>query len=180
MFFVHKVKISYFIGALFAFILFTSFKGVEDKICERQELFVIERSKDSNIIRYEVNLDCKGDLLADKPFTIYWEKTDSDKKSPLTWVQNTFAYGIDFTDLNSSTATFHFVSYEEREFLLQKDRNGSYKVYVKYKNRQVFLESIYIQFDGGSFWSPNIPFVELKVFDPNNELSLVEVIKPNE
>ena len=60
-------------------------------------LFKIERSKDNNQIFYDVNITNTGELDNKNPIKIYWRRnTEGGIIKPLTWIQQKYAYGLDF------------------------------------------------------------------------------------
>jgi hypothetical protein len=61
----------------------------------RQHLFKIERSKNDNIVQYDVQLDPNGNLLEKAPVAAYWIRlAEQGQIEELSWVQRTFAYGF--------------------------------------------------------------------------------------
>lgn len=143
------------------------------------ELFRIERSRDANTIFYEVRLNENGKLNMSNPIKIYWIKyTDKGQKEPLTWIQTKFAYGIKYLETDHEMAKFQFVSYRKRDFILKKDKAGQFKVYTQLNGKLVVVNKIFIQIDGGSFWFPEIPKVELYALDYLADKEFIETIRP--
>src|SRR5215470_3234558 len=61
-----------------------------------EHLFVIERSKNANIVVYDANREPSGDLAASKPVVAYWLLNgDKGKREELNVVQWQSAYGFD-------------------------------------------------------------------------------------
>lgn len=149
----------------------------DDKKCST--LFKIGRSKDANEIYYEVKTNQDGSLNLNEPINIYWIKyTKNGTIEPLTKIQQHFAYGLKFLNITSEEADFQFVSYSKRNLTLRKTVEGNYAVFIKVHEKEVRLERVFIQIDGGTFWFPKITRVEVhaKKAEPN-EL-VVEVINP--
>lgn len=141
--------------------------------------FKIERSRELNEIIYEIGTNENGNLNVSEPIRVYWIKhTDGNKIEPLTWIQQNYAYGLRFFDVTENDAKFQFVSYKYRKFFVKRNRKGIFKVYTKSLNRIVEVRRIFIQFDGGTFWIPNISKVELYVKDILTGDQFVETIKP--
>ncbi|MDA3954283.1 MAG: DUF4833 domain-containing protein [Bacteroidales bacterium] len=145
-------------------------------------LFKIERSRDSNEIIYEVNLDENGKLIKSNPINVYWLKnTDHKNIEPLTFIQQKYAYGIKLLDsenLVENEWRFQFVSYSKRTFILKQIDNSTFKVFTKIKNREVSLNSIFIRFENNSFWFPSISAVELQGRITNSDKWLAEIVIP--
>ena len=78
-----------------------------DKINAKSDasLFKIERSKDENQIIYDLNKNNKNELRKENPISIYWiRKTEGGKVKPLTWIQQTYAYGLKYTKVSDGRA----------------------------------------------------------------------------
>ena len=154
---------------------------------ERYHLFKIGRSRDANEIMYDINLDKTGKPDNVNPITIYWvKKTDKNRVKPLTWIQNNFAYGLKLLGQETShpdngfdcAIDFQFVSYDKRNFALKKDRNDQYKVFTLSKGKEIEVNRIFVQIDGGSFWVPSISSVELHGMDVQTGKKVIETIHP--
>jgi hypothetical protein len=142
-------------------------------------LFKIERSKDANQIFYDVNKITEDKLNKENPINIYWVRhTEGGKIKPLTWIQQHYAYGLDFIYASENIAKFHFVSYDKIGFTLKKDSNGNFNVYTIKNKSEVIVNRIFIQIDGGTFWFPKISKVELYLNDPFTNIEEVVVINP--
>ena len=153
--------------------------SIESKSKTSSKAFSIQRSKDINEIVYEVSITGMNLINIEQPINIYWVKhTDGNRIEPLSWIQNKYAYGLEFMKKNALEATFHFVSYNKRIFTIQKDKEGQFKVYTEVKGKKAIVERIFVQIDGGSFWFPKISRVELYSLNPQNNQKVTEIIIP--
>lgn len=161
-------------------VLLTSFITVNNKdVDTKPHLFKIERSKDANEIFYDINLEKTGTLSITEPIYPYWRRqTEGGEIKPLTWIQQHYAYGLEYIYSSENYAKFHFVSYKKRDFVLKKDSSGDFKVFTQLNNKEVEVNRIFIQIDGGTFWFPKISKVELHTNDPVTNKNIVEIIKP--
>ena len=142
-------------------------------------LFKIGRSRDADEISYEVALGADGRLDPDSPVNIYWiKKSKGSVREPLTWIQNRYSYGIKFLETSGDNAVFKFVSFDSKEFSLERSDDGQFRVYTFLDNRQVIVGRIFVQFDGGSFLSPVISEVILSGRDAGSGVLLTEDIRP--
>ncbi len=65
------------------------------KSVKTQHLFKIERSKNANIVQYDVRVKADGKLDPKKPVVAYWVRLAKDgRKEDLKWVEKSFAYGF--------------------------------------------------------------------------------------
>lgn len=144
-----------------------------------KSLFKIERSKDGNQIFYDVHTVTNDKLNVKNPITPYWiRKTEGNKIKPLTWIQEHYAYGLNFTYSSEKIAQFHFVSYDKRSFTLKQYKKDCFKVFTELNGKEVIVNRIFIQIDGGTFWFPKISKVELHAIEPNSGVELLEIIYP--
>lgn len=61
----------------------------------RQTLFVIERSKNANIVQYEAQIAADGRLDQAQPVVCYWIRlAEQGQIKKLSWIQRRFAYGF--------------------------------------------------------------------------------------
>lgn len=145
---------------------------------ESYSLFHIGRSKDANIIKYDIQLS-NGKLNLENPIKVYWVKnTDGGKIEGLTYTQRTLAYGIKYLSKKADEVKFQFVSYSKRSFFLKKVNGDKYKVITYLDKKGVEVNRIHVQIDGGTFLVPQISFVMLFWKDPYKGTDGVEVIKP--
>ncbi|MGE0560355.1 MAG: DUF4833 domain-containing protein [Flavobacteriales bacterium] len=166
--------------ATILFVMLSAFSFLEiDGVTNKSHLFKIERSKDANEIFYDIHLEKSGKLNVVEPIFPYWRRqTEGGIIKPLTWVQQNYAYGLEYIYTSASFVKFRFVSYKKRDFFLKKDINGNFKVYTLLNNKEVEVNRIFIQIDGGTFWFPKISRVELHASDPFTKKNIVEIIKP--
>lgn len=173
-----KNKLTQIMLYLIAVVVLSSFAS---KLASNKSyhLFKIERSKDANEIFYDVNLDSKKNIDISNPLNIYWIKhTANGKIEPLTWIQQKYAYGVEYLSKSKNTAEFQFVSYNKRQFQIKTDSKGDFKVFTKSKNKLVIVNRIFIQIDGGTFWFPTISRVELHTQDIQTNEKSIEIINP--
>jgi len=163
----------------YQFILFfTLFVFSLEAFGEHPRLFSIERSRDANIICYSLNLDKSNRLQTDEPIQVNWlMKTNDNKTSPLSWVQNRFSYGIVYLVKTEAYAKFHFAGYKARVFELKKNQFGAYKVFTISEGKEVEVDRIFIYITSGTFWMPEIPKVELYAKLVGNGQPYIETIK---
>jgi hypothetical protein len=73
----------------------------------------------------------------------------------------------------------HFVSYKRLDFYLKKSPiDNQHHVYATIVGKEAILSRVYIKINpGGSFWSPNVEYIELKGTDPDNGKEIMQRIK---
>lgn len=152
-----------------------------------QHLLTINRSRDADIIKYELNVDDNGNIDLNDPIQIYWlRRTQQNQKEELTWIQNKYAYGIKLIDKSNKNyehdsniiLRFKFVSYNNAILEVRKDFNNNYKLYTVFQNQEIDVSNIHIQFNGGTFWVPIISEVRINGFKPHSDELVSTIINP--
>jgi hypothetical protein len=59
-----------------------------------------------------------------------------------------------------------------------KGGDGKYHIFASIAQKQVILNRIFVKIEGGSFWLPNVLYVELKGTDPETGKEIVDRFKP--
>lgn len=142
-------------------------------------LFYLQRTPNSNTIICELN-ETGGVLDKDEPVRVLWIRySEQRQREDLTWIQRHFAYGLKERDLGNDEYELRFVSYKKIPMYLRRSPvDNKRHVFVSIDGKQAILQRVYIRIDpGGSFWSPNVKYLELKGVDTQNGKELVERIK---
>ena len=172
-----KIQIILVVMAVFAF-GFTNPDQAE-KLAGDYNLFKIDRSRDPDIVVYDVRLDSQGKLDTSSPIAVYWKKFSRDSiYSPLTGIQKKFGYGIKYQHISEHAADFKFVSSLDRMFELRKSGNNHYKVYTYSEGNKIEVKSLFIHFKDDSFWFPEISSIELVGLDTEKGSMVSEAIIP--
>ena len=144
------------------------------------QLFYLQRTANTNTIICELNADSRGIPKPDKPVNVYWLLYSAGgTKKELNYIQRNFAYGIDAKAQGNDMYALNFVSYKKRQFILKWHAPlKKYQVFVPINNKEAILQRIFIKVSGGSFWVPNIVYVEFKGIDPVTGKEVIERFKP--
>lgn len=144
------------------------------------QLFYLQRTANTNTIICELNTNAKGQPIPEKPVNVYWiVYTEGGAKKELNYIQRNFAYGIDAKAAENGTYKLHFVSYKKRVFDLKwYPAANKYQVFANINNREAILQRIFVKVEGGSFWVPNIVYVEFRGIDPVTGKEVFERFKP--
>lgn len=142
------------------------------------QLFFLQRTPNSNTIVCELNFK-NGELDQEKPVHVFWIRySEEGQRQELSFIQRTFAYGIKTKQLSKDKYELWFVSYKKYRMRLMKDAKGRYHVFTAISGKYAILRSLFISINGGSFWSPNIEYMEIKGIDITNGSEIAERIKP--
>ncbi len=142
-------------------------------------LFYLQRTPNINTIICELN-EKNGVPDPDEPVHVLWIRyTEQKQRQELSFLQRHFAYGINSQALGNGTYELHFVSYKKIPMYLRKSPvDNLHHVYVNIDNKQIMLNRVFIKINpGGSFWRPNVEYLEFRGVDPDNGKELMQRVK---
>lgn len=123
-------------------------------------LFHIERSKNKNLVCYDVNLT-DGKLNTKDPLNIYWvdreEKPGETKK--LNAMQKRLAYGYKLISQGDDSCEITLSAYSGKVLTIQKIE-GKYVCTLMMNNQAAILQSLYVKAKESN--SLSVEYVELK------------------
>lgn len=154
-------------------IKFPTPKGIQN------QLFYLQRDPNTNTIICELNVDSKGQVDKEEPIKVYWVRyQDNGEKKDLNYIQRKFAYGIHSEPIGNDQYKLNFVSYKKFPmYLMKSEEDKKYHVYVTANNKKILLERIFVRIQGGTFWVPNVKYVEVKGTTPSGDAPIIERIK---
>ena len=142
------------------------------------QLFYLQRDPNINTIICELNADKNGIVDREEPILVYWiryaEKSD---KQDLSYIQRKFAYGIQTKELAKDQFELRFVSHKKLPLYLQRGKDKKFHVYLTVNQKKIQVERIFVRIEGGSFWLPNVKYVEIKGVNTDNDAVISERIK---
>ena len=143
------------------------------------QLFYLQRDPNTNTIICELNADAKGVVNKDEPVLVYWIRyADENEKKELGYVQRKFAYGIESKALGKDQYELRFVAHKKLPMYLTKSAGDKkYHVYVTVNNKKIEIERIFLRIEGGSFWLPNVKYVEIRGINTATNNLITERIK---
>jgi len=143
-------------------------------------MFYVQRTPNTNTIMYELNYKDNGELDEDRPIHVYWLRYTEPgvPKKELNFIQRKYAYGLKTKKISEHHWELRFVSYQKRPLHLMQATNGRYYVFASINETNAALKRVYLKIDGGSFWSPNVVYIELKGTDAATGQVIAERIKP--
>jgi Domain of unknown function (DUF4833) len=142
------------------------------------QLFFLQRDPNTNTIVYELNVKSNGELDMENPVHPYWIRyQDKGQKEELNYIQRNFAYGLKSKTLSKDQFVLHFVSYKTKLFYLKKGSDNKFSLFTEINKKQAIIKQIFVRVKGGTFWLPNVEYVELKGTDPTNGAEVIERMK---
>ena len=124
-------------------------------------LFVIERSKNANVVAYDANRGPTGDIDGSEPVVIYWLLNgQADKREDLNRVERDRAYGLDAKP-GDSPGTYSLVfKADGKRRLVVRTLNGCTVATTAIAGRDGILRKLFVQSKEDSV-VPKVEFVEL-------------------
>lgn len=130
-------------------------------------LFYLQRDPDANTVIYQLNLTEQGELNEAEPIKVFWIRyAEKGQQKELNYIHRKFAYSLNFKKINPEKYEFTFVSHDKILFTLRKEKDGNFHVYTTINNQSLLLKRIYVRIEGGTFWVPNVLYVDLEGVDP--------------
>ncbi len=154
-------------------IKFPTPKGIQE------ELFYLQRDPNTNTVIYELNLKSDGNVDAEQPVNVYWVRyAENGQKEELSYVQKKFAYGVQSKAIGNNEYELRIVSHKKLPLLLKKSGSDQkYHVYIKANDKQIMLDRVFVRIEGGSYWIPNVKYVEVKGGSTKTARPVVERLK---
>ncbi|MDH6533880.1 DUF4833 domain-containing protein [Parabacteroides sp. 52] len=145
---------------LFFFCLSFSFLYAQENTYPTAErLFHIERSKNKNLVCYDVNI-VEGRLESKNPLYIYWvnrEEKPGEKKA-LSMIQKKLAYGYKLLKQGEEHCEITLSAYPDRSMTIQKI-NQKYVCLIPINGQPAILHSLYVKSKESN--SLSVEYVEL-------------------
>ena len=146
------------------------------------QLFYLQRTSNTNTIIYELKFNSKGELDESNPVHVFWIRyPEGGIKKELNYVQRIFAYGIKTEVQPNGSYKMHVVSYKKQQLTLMRSlKDNKYHVYTSINHKEALLRRIFVKIGpGGTFWAPEVVYLELKGRDEITGEELTERIKPS-
>ena len=144
------------------------------------QLFYLQRDPNTNTVIYQLNVDRAGQLNEDEPVNVFWLRYDEHgERQDLSFIQRRFAYGLRAQKLAPDRYELKFAAYGKvRFFLLRSPTDKAFHVYTTIGGKQLQLERVFLRIEGGTFWVPNVKYIEFKGLNTATREPLVERVLP--
>jgi hypothetical protein len=143
-------------------------------------LFYIQRDPNTNTICYQLNIDKQGKISEKNPVNTFWIRyPEGGIRKELNYLQRKFAYGINSRAIGNAAYELRSVAYSKLPLYLRRDTRNEYHVYTSIDKKECILSRVFIRIDGGTFWSPNVLYIELKGTEIATGKTIIQRIKPS-
>jgi hypothetical protein len=110
-----------------------------------RRLFVIGRSKNKNVVHYDVKLTKSGSLNLQDPIDAYWIMHAEDgRREELTFLETRLAYGFSIESKVSESGFLMRLAACDRRLAVRKSSTG-YQAEISIAGEQAILNKIFVQ-----------------------------------
>jgi len=143
-----------------------------------QSLFVIERSKNANVVQYDARLTADGVLDAKEPVKAYWVLLAEDGRHEELSLLACKAYGLDIKrDASGKSWLMTLAAYRKREITVRQT-GTVVRAEILIDGKPSILEKLYINSTEGRFL-PTVNYIELFGKDLETGEKRYEKLLPN-
>ncbi len=140
-------------------------------------LFFIERSKNKNLVQYDIHLTQNSNPPDSRPISAYWI-LESGRHEELNAIEKKYAYGIVLQEkLDRDRFKVILAAFKGLEIIVEK-LNDSFKAVVPICGRESILQKIYIKCEETQAGLPRVLYVELFGRSKETGLPVRERISP--
>jgi hypothetical protein len=124
-------------------------------------LFIIERSKNANVVHYDARLTADGKVDPNEPVIAYWVLLAEDgRRQELDWIEKKKAYGFHIKpDPSVKGFQMTIVAVPQGQIIVKKD-GDAVRAELVIDGHPAILEKIYINATDGLF-GPKVHYIEL-------------------
>ncbi len=126
-----------------------------------QPLFIIERSKNANVVHYDARLTADGKLDPKEPVIAYWVLLAEDgRREELSWLEKKKAYGFGIKpDPSVNGYKMTLVAAPQRQITVKKE-GDAFRAEGVIDGRPAVLEKMYIKASDG-LMGPKVQYIGL-------------------
>ncbi len=159
------VKFRYLFLLIFFLPAWMSAAELEPGTISQQHLFKIERSKNANIVQYDVHVRADGTLDPKTPVVAYWIRLNEDgRRMKLRFFEKRFAYGFSAAyEPASNSVTLVMKANLGRDLKVLKTTDG-YRAMVIIDGRDALIDKIFVQSSGKKLFK-QVEYIELHGVD---------------
>jgi hypothetical protein len=141
-------------------------------------LFIIERSKNKNLVQYAIRLTENRDDPESRPVVAYWV-LENGKREELNSLEKKYAYGIVRQErLDKDKFKIILAAFKSLDIIVKK-MNDSFKAIISINGKESILQKIYIKSEESAAGFPRVLYVDLVGRIKDTGRPIKERITPN-
>jgi hypothetical protein len=145
-------------------------------------LFFIQRTLNTNTIIYELNTDANGELIKDEPIKFYYKNyANHGEIEPVSKIQKQLAYGIAIRLVDPEKKTYSFclnACKSKQLYLMKSPADQRYHVFCNINNQLSILDNVFVKMKMNMVGYPNVESIEITGKSTSKNLDLREAFKP--
>jgi hypothetical protein len=124
-------------------------------------LFIVERSKNANVVHYDARLTADGNLDPKEPVIAYWVLLAEDgRRKKLSWIEKKKAYGFAIKpDQSGNGYKMTLVAAPKHQITLKQEKDAV-RAEAVIDGRPAILEKMYINASDGLL-GPKVRYIEV-------------------
>jgi hypothetical protein len=140
-------------------------------------LFCIERSKNKNLVQYDIRLTQNSELPDSSPVNVYWI-LENGRREELNLIEKKYAYGIARQEkLDKNKFKVILTAFKGLEIIVER-LNDSFKATVSINGKESILQKIYIKSEERWTGLPKVLYIDLLGLNKETGLPVEERIAP--
>lgn len=146
---------------------------------ESKQLFYLQRDPNTNTVIYSVNMK-DDEIDENQPVKAHWIRyAEGGKRTSLSFVQRKFAYGVHHTKTGDQEYDIRLQAYKDLEISVRfNPKTNKYQAYTAVDNKEIVLKRIFVRIDGGSYFKPNVQYIEVLGYDPTSKSKITHRFSP--
>jgi len=149
-----------FIIIFFGILNFTTCFANGASWAQTDRLFFIERSKNKNLVQYDVRLLDNSDLPDSNPVIVYWV-LENGQKEELSPIQRKYVYGIESQEkLEKNRFSIFLAALKDRKIVVEKI-DGFYKAIIFISGKPSVLEKVFVESKERLNGLPRVLYIDL-------------------
>jgi hypothetical protein len=174
-----SLKVAYIVAYLVHFPCFSSVLSPDknDIYSTEKRLFHIERSKNKNIVCYDLNTGTTGVLDEKKPLSVYWINREEHpgRHGELSFIQEKLAYGYTVAGKQNGIVTIELHAAKNRIITIERNEQ-KYFCRIEINQQPSILQKIYVKTKANN--SLQVEYVDIHGFDLSTGTSVTERFFP--
>lgn len=139
-------------------------------------LFVLERNRNANFVRYDAQLTPEGTLDPKEPIVAYWiMAAENGRREPLSAIERSLAYGFSASPDKKGNVWLSLVAHKAKPIRVFKDDAGVHAE-VGIAGKRAYLTKLFVQ--AGPEFIPKVIFLDLYGTDAKTGEAVHERITP--
>lgn len=139
-------------------------------------LFVLERNRNKNFVRYDAKTTSEGALDAKEPVVAYWIMAEEDgRREQLSAIERALAYGFSATPDKKGNVWLTLTAYKSKSIRVFRDEAGVHAE-TGIAGKRAYLSKMFVM--AGPEFIPKVTYLDLYGVDAKTGAPLTERLTP--